>query len=233
MVCDRRCRGIVPSWGRIDQERQVALFDKLDLLIGIDSGPFHLAMLSEVPVLGVFREILPWRCSLPNPRAVNLVGSRHVNAMRERSDRWHFWQYSGNLETRKIVYAAETMINQKDRSIDHLLDNHEDLEGDYLYKRVGHDHRILRLDNDFKITTGSGRAEREWRVVEFDGKQHIMISGEHGLIADCEMGDDGIYRGAWTQFECMPIELIPAEIIVNEKRRLMREDVDRYLKALK
>jgi len=232
MVSHARCRSIIPTWCMIDQERQCALFDEIDLVVGIDSGPFHLTSLREVPTLGVFREILPWRCSLPNPNAVCLCRNEHSSAMNARSDRWNFWQYSRELEVRDLIDAADVMLKSESHAIDHILQTYDALCGEYLYWRVGHDSRPLTFKNGCVIGKGGGNAERDWKALRIDGKVHILIYGEHGLICDLILEDDGIFRGSWTRFECMPIELIPSNIVTGGvDEQMTQRAIDRYLQS--
>ena len=59
---------------------------------------------------------------------------------------------------------------------------------------------------DGTISEGAEGCEQRWSVAG----DTISISGKDGVICRCEF-DGKIYRGRWTQFEKMPIELIPVD----------------------
>ncbi|MBS1703275.1 MAG: class I SAM-dependent methyltransferase [Armatimonadetes bacterium] len=70
-----RVRHLVDDWLRPNVSQLVALMDRSDLLISIDSGPLHLARMLDIPVIGLFPTLTkhPARVALPNSRAVNIV----------------------------------------------------------------------------------------------------------------------------------------------------------------
>jgi FkbM family methyltransferase len=209
MVAHPHCRAIVPSWCMIDQEQQCALFERLDLLIGIDSGPFHLASLSDLPALGVFRDIQPWRCCIPNPRATYLVKAAHQSRLLVRRERWNFWPYFGPEPTAQHMAEAATMVLGARAPVSVTDDS--SIPGQYVYTRVGHDWRPMKLLAGGAIGDGSGAAERRWRVVRLGGEERLLIEGDSGLIAVLTQDWDQMWRGHWTKFECMPIELAPVQ----------------------
>jgi len=90
-----RVRPVVPHWPAVDTERICALFDAADLLIGVDSGPLHLAAMTSIPTLGVFRDIPPNHCCLPNPNTTYLARDCHSTAWRARRDSWRIATYAG------------------------------------------------------------------------------------------------------------------------------------------
>jgi FkbM family methyltransferase len=207
MVSHPNCRSIIPTWCMIDQEQQCALLDRLDLLIGIDSGPFHLASLSDVPALGVFRDIQPWRCCIPNPRATYLVRAEHHARMLARRDRWNFWTYAGAEPTAHQIAEAATMILSARVPVS--VTDATEVPGRYVYTRLGHDWRPMELLADGTIGVGAAGAERRWRVVRLGGEERLLIEGDSGLIAVLTRDWDQIWRGHWTRFECMPVDLAP------------------------
>jgi len=112
MVGDARCKGIVPSWGHIGIDRLCALFEKSDLFIGIDSGPFHVARLTSVKCLGVFREIHPNHVCLPNKKAVYLASNKYESYWSKERDRWNISTYDGDEpKAQEIVNHAIKMLN--------------------------------------------------------------------------------------------------------------------------
>ena len=96
-----RLKKIEHNWGIL---QTVALYEKASLLIGIDSGPYHLASMTRLPALGVFLDISPWSVSLP--RAKNRVLCRK-NDSAEHLRKWNGTTYEGQTpRAEEIVKAA-------------------------------------------------------------------------------------------------------------------------------
>ena len=72
-----RVRHLTDHWKRIGTETLLALIYRADLLIGIDSGPFHLARYTSTPSLGIFnhQDHYPIRYTLPRSQQLCLVPS--------------------------------------------------------------------------------------------------------------------------------------------------------------
>jgi len=65
---------------------------------------------------------------------------------------------------------------------------------------------------DQTIGEGAAALEKTWRLDEkADGDLTLGLCGDAGLICELERGADGAWRGRWTQFERMPIELVPVQ----------------------
>lgn len=99
-------RHVLRHWGRISTLELAALMKVADCLIGIDSGPLHLAKMSKIPVVGCFHDLYPSCVTLPNPRAVFMVRDNEVNESRRR--RWNVVEYAGAMPT-----ADEIMLQVK------------------------------------------------------------------------------------------------------------------------
>lgn len=208
MVGHERCKGIRPSWGRIDTDRLCALYSRTDVMIGVDSGPFHVAsMVPGLKALGVFRSLHPNRVCLPNPNAVYMVNKLHHAHWEQRLDRWNLAEYDGPEPTvDDIATAAMQMLSGSKVAIAAIpIDPKETRR--YLYRRVGHDERLMTMLPNGAIGEGAGDCERQWKAVEGG----IQIIGDHGIIAALEMDDRGIFVGRWTKFERMPVEIVPVE----------------------
>ncbi len=213
MVGHERCKGIKPSWGHISVEKLCALYQRSDLMIGVDSGPFHVAALTNVKALGVFRSLHPNRVCLPNPNAVYLVTGHHADQWQRRADRWITDLFAGNEPTAdEIAFAAVKVLNglAPTKESPMLL---KDLTGWYEYHRVGHDKRKIELRSDGSIGEEDGKpkeCEYQWFARTDNNGDRIAISGKVGIICDCvRVPGETVFRGRWTQFERMPIELIP------------------------
>lgn len=91
-----RVRHLTDDWVWIDIPTFVALMQQADLLISVDSGPYHLARLTNIPVVGVFPSLNkhPGRVALPRGRTVNVV-PRDIT-------------HNCNLQTRTLFNIIET-----------------------------------------------------------------------------------------------------------------------------
>lgn len=70
-----RIRHLTDDWKWIDVPTLLALISCSDLLVGIDSGPYHLARFTNTPTVGVFptTDMYPVRYTLPRDRGVCVV----------------------------------------------------------------------------------------------------------------------------------------------------------------
>jgi hypothetical protein len=96
-----RVRHLGRDWGPVSLLELYALMRRADLLIGVDSGPFHFAALTHLPALGVFHEHYPSCVALP--RAKNVLMARGSGAYQAvnhaRRRRWNIVEYEGPLPT--------------------------------------------------------------------------------------------------------------------------------------
>ncbi|WP_397570673.1 glycosyltransferase family 9 protein [Schlesneria sp. T3-172] len=207
MVGHERCKGIKPSWGHIGVDRLCALYELSDLMIGVDSGPFHVAAMTDVKALGVFRSLHPVRVCLPSPNATYLASARHQQHWEQRADRWRIVTYAGDEPTAEdITHEALLILSGTDRKMHESLSTK--LAGVYEYARIGYDKRRIELLPDGKIGDGRGDCEQRWFAREERGRTVISISGKFGVICECSKGDEErVFKGQWTHFERMPIEL--------------------------
>jgi hypothetical protein len=96
LVPHSRIRHIKRDWGHLSVLQLAALLEASDLLIGVDSGPWHLSNFTRTPALGVFHDFFPWCVSLPRPSGLNAVLTRdsHSHCTRERRKHWNPIEYS-------------------------------------------------------------------------------------------------------------------------------------------
>ena len=220
MIGHVRIKGILPAWGMIDPPRTCALFERSDLLIGVDSGPFHLASFTNVPALGVFREVQHCRCCLPNPRAVYLVPGRHHVAWQEqgRPATWRMTEYAGDEPTADDIFmTADAILAGAAPESGLLIDHITSAAGMYMYHRIDHDRRILELKLDGSIGDGSADCERTWSIRRHQGIPKLTIHGERQRTCELVSDDNGVWRGRWDAFEKMPIELSPIKIVADSR----------------
>ncbi len=214
MVGDARCKGIKPSWGHIGIDRLCALYERCDLMIGVDSGPLHLSALTPIRTLGVFRSLKPPRVCLPSPHSVYLVDGKDHDYWNYRPN-WNFAEYSGPEPTADDILMcamklldspSTTQISQGSR----MRVNFPPIPGRYIYDRVGHDQREVELRSDGTIGEGAGDCEKVWKIEPTPIGEVITIYGIHGgPTCHLSLNDDGVFRGRWLSWEKMPIELRP------------------------
>lgn len=207
MVGDARCKGIKPSWGHIGIDRLCALYERCDLMIGVDSGPLHIASLTNIKTLGVFRSLHPNRVCLPNPNAVYLVSDQHTEHWATRQGKWNCAPYDEPEPTADdVVKAALQILNGQQVAIASTpVRESAETAGCYLYRRVNHDERPMTLLPNGTISEGAESCERRWKLVNGE----LQIHGDHGMIAALNEDSRGVFVGRWTQFERMAIELVP------------------------
>jgi uncharacterized HAD superfamily protein len=84
--------------------------------------------------------------------------------------------------------------------------------GLYHYHRIGHDERPLELLANGLIGAGGSSVEHHWELRNGGNVARLSILGEYGEICRLRLQADGCWRGAWTQFEQMPVELMPQRL---------------------
>lgn len=86
-----RLRHLIPEFGGINVSRLAALMYESSLMIGIDSGPFYLSALTDIPSVGCFFDTMhPCKYMVPLPRSMTITkgtGNQTIN----RSKRFE-WQ---------------------------------------------------------------------------------------------------------------------------------------------
>jgi O-methyltransferase len=108
-----RVRHVKRDFGHISTGEMLTLMQRADLLIGVDSGPMHSALFTDIPVLGVLHHLYPSCITLPNPRAAfmtrNSPSYKPIN--QSRRGRWSILEYSGQLPTAdEIAHHALRML---------------------------------------------------------------------------------------------------------------------------
>jgi len=73
----------------------------------------------------------------------------------------------------------------------------------WIYKRVGHDERLLGFNHDGTIALGAADCERNWNLID----DRLFVYGIHGTSCVLECRADGRWEGEWSMFERMAIEL--------------------------
>ena len=100
-----RLRHLAEDLGHIDVATLIELIRRSDLLIGVDSGPLHMAVFTDTPVLGVFHHLYPSCVTLPRPQSAfmtrNAASYQPINQARRK--RWSIIEYAGALPSAKAI----------------------------------------------------------------------------------------------------------------------------------
>lgn len=69
------------------------------LIIGVDSGPYHLSAMHRIPTLGVFHHHYPACIGLPSPKQVVLTrnAASYKRSNQPRRKRWNIVEYGGSI----------------------------------------------------------------------------------------------------------------------------------------
>jgi hypothetical protein len=81
----------------------------------------------------------------------------------------------------------------------------------FLYRRVGHDERPMRLEQGANVSEGAADCERRWDVNIDDGATILTLSRLDRPTCHLRRNVDGVWEGQWLDHERMPIEFIPLE----------------------
>ncbi|GIW80411.1 MAG: hypothetical protein KatS3mg105_2218 [Gemmatales bacterium] len=81
----------------------------------------------------------------------------------------------------------------------------------FLYRRVGHNERKMRLEARGLVGEGAAEYERRWDVNIDDGHTILTLSRLDRPTCHLQRDGDGTWTGRWLEHERMPIELIPLE----------------------
>jgi hypothetical protein len=106
-----RIRHIRQDWGHITLSHLAALMRESALLVGIDSGPYHFASLTQTPALGVFHRHYPSCVALPRARNVNMTPAAFTDVNITRRAKWNIIEYPGEMPTADdITLQASRML---------------------------------------------------------------------------------------------------------------------------
>ena len=109
-----RVRHLTDDLGHIDVEHLLALIDRSDLIIGIDSGPLHAARYTDTPALGIFWNMAhhPARYCLPHDKLSCVVPETILASLSEHARLEHHILTSpeNSVEASFIAHHARRML---------------------------------------------------------------------------------------------------------------------------
>ena len=184
LVPHGRIRHLKNDWGHVDVLQLAGLLSAVDLLIGIDSGPFHLCHMTRTPSLGVFHDFFPWCVTLPRPSGKTAVMTRdsHRHCTRERRALWNPVEYAAPKPTAQDIarhalrmvagpryglpIGRDVMLQQWVRdwcpsstSTSPIADRNNSL--DFLFKEMS------KMENPAVVETGCVRSQDDWSAGYF------------------------------------------------------------------
>ena len=77
------------------------------------------------------------------------------------------------------------------------------------YCRVGYDSRTLIFQPDGSIGQGRDRMELRWELHELGDRLLLDIWSSSEITCRLSLDADGVWRGSWTSFERMNVEVHP------------------------
>ena len=151
-LASARIRHLLSDFGPASVDELAALITAADLLIGVDSGPFHMCKMTKTPALGLFTGHHPMCVTLPRER--NAVLTRDAVTNRPYRSRWSILQYHGNYPPPQDItrHAVRMLAGPR-----YLTDA----------KRIGRDVMLQQFVREF-LRGGTGLSPRGDRDVTMD-----------------------------------------------------------------
>jgi len=115
-----RVRHLADDWAHIDTATLLGVMSQADLLIGVDSGPLHIARLVDLPAIGVWAHAgSPVTWTLPHPRQLNVVLTQERPAWYGRSRAsYHTIALSDDESAMEPLAALAHRMLEKPRYLD-------------------------------------------------------------------------------------------------------------------
>ena len=218
-----------PLWGVTgtgDGWALAALISRAAVMVGIDSGPAHVAQLTDTPTVMVWTGHHPVQFADPIGTVVHAVPDGHWGLIRGEKEigRSYFrehYRFDAYQDIQGIVEMIDESLGDPDPdTVPGSLPRATQETGGYLsllggpwafdYERVGHDRRRVVLDSGGIISAGGGERERRWAVNRVDGRYTLAILGDNRVTCRLRWdAEDGAWGGRWDVCERMPIRLVP------------------------
>ncbi len=180
-----RVRHLPDDWKRIDTATLIALIEEADLLVGIDSGPLHLARFTHTPAIGIFPHTYhyPARVTLPRANQLAIVPRNSTIQWNQKARiAYNIVHCDGNSITTEFI--ADNVVNMlseprylnaqqigADVQLQQFIFDFERGYGNGLSRYVDR-HRSYdklfkliseRFMNPEVVETGCARGEEDWR----------------------------------------------------------------------
>jgi ADP-heptose:LPS heptosyltransferase len=103
---------VVDLVGQTTIEELAWVIDNVDLFVGPDSGPVHMAVALERPVVALFGPSDPRRCGPLNYERAEVIRSEEICAACERKLGKHMHQCLHTIPPEEIYAAAARLLSQ-------------------------------------------------------------------------------------------------------------------------
>ena len=93
----------------------LAMMTDADLLIGVDSGPLHLARFTNIPTIGLWRSgHYPTTYTLPRPEQLNVVLAEHTRQWNKfKRIPWNLYEHpGGEFDARILADVTQRMLSE-------------------------------------------------------------------------------------------------------------------------
>lgn len=209
-----RVRHLTDDWKWLDVEHLVALLDRSDLLISVDSGPLHLAKMTSIPALGVFPTLTkhPARVALPRKRTAHII-PKHIGHDFTRTTRMQFnilespgeegFDVDTIVETAVRMLAGPRYLDDDHLGADMLLQQFvrewqrgepnglsahvdRDQSWDLVFRRIRDD-----IPSPTIVETGCIRASEDWKGAGYSTYLLAAFTHHYGgelISVDCDRG---------------------------------------------
>lgn len=198
-----RIRHLRRDWKHASVLELGCLLDTADLLVGIDSGPFHLANWTRCPSLGIFHHFFTWCVSLPRASGKTAVltrDSHHADTVTRRRV-WNPIEYPAPMPSAQhIARHALRMLEGsryglpvgRDVMIQHLVrdcqqpppgqpqaDRHNTLDAAF--------RQLANIPTPRIVETGCVRSEEDWSAGYFGYLAGLYCAAKGGSVSSVDI----------------------------------------------
>ncbi|CAA9891058.1 conserved hypothetical protein [Candidatus Methylobacter favarea] len=230
-LASSRVRHLTDDWMWIEVPRLLALIEESDLLIGIDSGPFHLARYTNTPALGLFPNNYhyPARIALPRDKQLTIVPRNSTIEWNKKVRiAYNIVHCEGDSITPEFIadnamrmlqparYLGDERIGADVQLQQFVLDwEHGYANGlsQYVDRHHSYDLVLKEISNRFShpliVETGCIRADEDWRGAGYStyllGAYLQRVGGEL-ISVDISPDNCDFARSATEEMSCVTIQ---------------------------
>ncbi len=224
-----RIRHLKRDWRHASVLELAALMNASDLLIGIDSGPFHLANMTRLPALGVFHAFFPWCVCLPRASGKTAMMTRdsHHHCTTHRRKLWNPIEYPAPMPSaehiarhalRMLTGARYGLPVGRDAMLQHLVrDCQQPPPGnaaadrgntlDVVFRELG------KLEAPRIVETGCVRSQEDWRAGYFGYLAGVFVDGKkNGAVISVDV-DAKNCETARSLLKGWPVEVVEGDSV--------------------
>lgn len=222
---DGRMRHMLHHYGHMTVEELAALYRRAALLIGIDSGPYHLAHFTDLPALGVFHHHYPGCVTLPRTRSAVMTRNApdYQACNRPRRALWSILEYPGVYPPAEDIarhalrmLAGPRYLTQDRIGRDVML---QQIVRDWLRSRTpSHDRAYRDGTVDYVLRALSSSSRTHFRIVETGCQRSVDDWGAGGSTTTFAAFLDGWGAGELDSVDISPENLAIARQVVDSQK---------------